>query len=132
MSFAVTAKLISAFAFATRIVQFLSFLSLKFPASSHHLSLYAGLCQTWSETQIVGFLFTSHGIDVHYELNRIPYGTYDATITITCPCNIYPILPHLYLEKKKLGFAGVYLFFLIFAPKHRLWVLVRTASVRRF
>ena len=32
----------------------------------------------------------------------------------------------------KLGYAGVYLCFLIFAPKHRLWVLVRTASVRRF
>ena len=27
--------------------------------------------------------------------------------------------------------TGVY-FFLIFAPKHRLWVLVRTASLRRF
>ena len=26
----------------------------------------------------------------------------------------------------------VYLFFLIFAPKHRLWELVRTASPRRF
>ena len=26
-----------------------------------------------------------------------------------------------------MGFTGVY-FFLIFAPKHRLWVLVRTAS----
>ena len=32
----------------------------------------------------------------------------------------------------KLGYAGLYLFFLIFAPKHRLWVLVRTASARRF
>ena len=36
--------------------------------------------------------------------------------------------PTLYSE------AGVYrgIFFLIFAPKHRLWVLVRTASLRRF
>ena len=48
----------------------------------------------------------------------------------TCPCNEYPLKPHFYLVK--LGFAGVYLFFLIFAPKHRLWVLVRTASPRRF
>ena len=32
-----------------------------------------------------------------------------------------------------LGYAGVYLLlFLIFVPKHRLWVLVRTASTRRF
>ena len=28
----------------------------------------------------------------------------------------------------KLGYAGVNLCFLIFAPKHRFWVLVRTAS----
>ena len=47
----------------------------------------------------------------------------------TCPCNEYPLEPHFYIEK--LEYAGVYLFFLIFAPKHRLWVLVRTASARR-
>ena len=40
ISFAVTAKLISAFGFATRIVQFLYFLNPKFPASSHLLCLY--------------------------------------------------------------------------------------------
>ena len=28
----------------------------------------------------------------------------------TCPCNIYPLKPHFYVEK--LGYAGVYLFFL--------------------
>ena len=28
----------------------------------------------------------------------------------------------------KLGCAGVNLFFLFFAPKHRLWVLFRTSS----
>ena len=33
------------------------------------------------------------------------------------------------IQKKKLGFAGVYL---IFLSKNTLWVLVRTASVRRF
>ena len=32
----------------------------------------------------------------------------------------------------KLGFTGVYIIFLISAEKHRLWVLVRTASARRF
>ena len=35
ISFAVTAKLISTFVFATRIVQFLFFLNPKFPAASH-------------------------------------------------------------------------------------------------
>ena len=41
ISFAVTTKLISAFIFATRIVQFLYFLIPKFPASSHLLCLYS-------------------------------------------------------------------------------------------
>ena len=44
ISFAVTAKLISAFVFATRIVQFLYFLNSKFPASSHLLCLYSSVC----------------------------------------------------------------------------------------
>ena len=33
-----------------------------------------------------------------------------ATIRKTCPFDVYPIEPHFYTEK--LGFAGVYLFFL--------------------
>ena len=32
-------------------------------------------------------------------------------ITKTCPCNVYPIEPHFYIVK--LGFAGVYLIFLL-------------------
>ena len=31
-------------------------------------------------------------------------------IRITCPCNVYPLIPHCYIVK--LGYAGVYLFFL--------------------
>ena len=38
--------------------------------------------------------------------------------------------PHFYIVK--LGFTGVYIIVLISAQKHRLWVLVRTASLRRF
>ena len=41
---AVTAKLISAFVFATRIVQFLYFINPNFPASSHLLCLYSLVC----------------------------------------------------------------------------------------
>ena len=41
---AVAAKLISAFVFATRIVQSLYFLNPKFQASSHLLWLYSPLC----------------------------------------------------------------------------------------
>ena len=38
-------------------------------------------------------------------------------ITKTCLCNVYPLEPHFYIAK--MGYAGVYLFFLFFALKHR-------------
>ena len=41
---AVTAKLISTFVFAPRIVQFLYFLNPKVPVSNHLLSLYSVVC----------------------------------------------------------------------------------------
>ena len=41
-----------------------------------------------------------------------------------------PPKPHFYIVK--MGFTGVYIIFLISAQKHRLWVLVRIASARRF
>ena len=44
ISFAVAAKLISAFVFATYIVQSLFFLNPKFQASSHLLELYSLVC----------------------------------------------------------------------------------------
>ena len=44
ISFAVTVKLISAFIFATQIVQFLFFLISKFRTSSHLLCLYSSVC----------------------------------------------------------------------------------------
>ena len=51
-------------------------------------------------------------------------------ITKTYLYNSDPIKPHFYIIK--LGFTGVYIIFLISAQKHSLWVLVRTASPRRF
>ena len=51
-------------------------------------------------------------------------------ITKTCLYNFDPLKPHFYVVK--LGFTGVYIFFLISVQKHRLWVIVRTASARRF
>ena len=51
-------------------------------------------------------------------------------ITKTCLYNFDPLKPHFYIVK--LGFTGVCIIFLISAQKHRLWVRVRTASVRRF
>ena len=44
ISFAVTAKLISAFVFAARILQSLYFLNPKFQASSHLVWLYSLVC----------------------------------------------------------------------------------------
>ena len=51
-------------------------------------------------------------------------------ITKTRLYSFDPLKPHFYTGK--LGFTGVYIIFLISAKKHRLWVLVRTASPRRF
>ena len=47
-------------------------------------------------------------------------------ITKTYLYNFDPLKPHFYIVK--LGFTGVYIIFLISSKKHRLWVLVRTAS----
>ena len=54
------------------------------------------------------------------------HGPLASCITQTRLCNVDPLKPHFYIVK--LGFTGVYIIFLIFAQKHRLWVLVRTAS----
>ena len=51
-------------------------------------------------------------------------------ITKTCLYNFDPLKPHFYIVK--LGFTGVYIIFLISAQKHKLWVLVRTASLKGF
>ena len=50
-------------------------------------------------------------------------------ITKTYLYNFDPLKPHFYIVK--LGFTGVYIIFHISAQKHRLCVLVRTASSPR-
>ena len=50
-------------------------------------------------------------------------------ITITCLYDFDPLKPHFYIVK--LGFTRVYIIFLNSVQKHRLWVLVRTASPSR-
>ena len=49
----------------------------------------------------------------------------DSFIMKTCLYNVDPLKPR--FNTVKLGFAGVYIIFLISAEKHTLWVLVRTA-----
>ena len=51
-------------------------------------------------------------------------------ITKTYLYNFDPLKPHFYTVK--LGFTEVYIIFLISDQKHRLWVLIRTASLRQF
>ena len=48
-------------------------------------------------------------------------------ITKTCLYNFDLLKPYFYIIK--LGFTGVFVIFLIFAQKHRLWVHIRTASL---
>ena len=55
---------------------------------------------------------------------------YMAAITETCLYNFDPLKTQFYIVK--LGFTGVCIICLIIARKHRLWVIVRTASPRRF
>ena len=59
-------------------------------------------------------------------INIINKPSLQAYITKTCLYNLDPLKSHFYIVK--LGFIGVYIIFLISAQKHRLWVLVRTAS----
>ena len=56
--------------------------------------------------------------------------SFNQIITKTRLYNFDPLKPHFYVIK--LGFTGVYIIFLIFAQKHRLWVLVRTATIYGF
>ena len=48
----------------------------------------------------------------------------------TCLYNFDPLKPHFYIVK--LGFAGVYIIFLISAQKHRLWVLTRRGGSNEY
>ena len=66
ISFALTAKLISAFVFATRIVQFLLYLTPKFQASSHLLCWYSLICvgpgwkpHYWFSHEVAQLTYTS-------------------------------------------------------------------------
>ena len=67
------------------------------------------------------------GLDVQVSDTGSSWSFY---ITKTYIFNFDPLKPHFYIVKR--GLQGYTLFFLISAQKHRLWVLVRTASVRRF
>ena len=75
---------------------------------------------------VYGFDIFPHFVNSHIRISSAR-GIF---ITKICLYNFDPIKPHFYIVK--LGFTGVFIIFLISAQKHRLWVLVRTASPRRF
>ena len=75
------------------------------------------------------FFFFKENMALHPTGSGIQFMTV-YTITKTYLYNFDPLKPHFYIVK--LGFAGVYIIFHISCSKHRLWVLIRTASLRRF
>ena len=83
-------------------------------------------------------VFGVNGLNfIQIEANNIKYFSYLSLETIvdfntmkTSYITLTPLKPHFYIVKQ--GFTGVYIIFLISAQKHRLLVLVRTASTRRF
>ena len=89
------------------------------------------LCAGWSgpalSANCIRALFVRYASDLYSQ--TLDWET-SIDITKTCLYNVDPLKPHFYIVK--LGFTGVYIIFLISAQKHRLWVLVRTASPRRF
>ena len=80
ISFAVTAKLISASVFATWIVQSLPFLNTKFQASSHHLWLYSLVCVGPSRKPWRSVFSERGSIIINYYLY----------IMLICTCNLEP------------------------------------------
>ena len=65
-----------------------------------------------------------------YQKGNLLYSEWSQNVAKTHMYNFDPIKLQFFLVK--LGFTGVYIIFLIPAQKHRLWVLIRTASARQF
>ena len=78
------------------------------------------------------WFFLENGFDISCKLSTL-HEVWDPVVwrkyhheNIPYLYNSDPLKPHFYIVK--LGFTGVYIIFLISAQKHRLWVLVKTAS----
>ena len=69
----------------------------------------------WRRVKITSNYFAGPEMDLNQTLLRTCPEMFSqdmalTSITKTCPCNVYPLEPHFYIAK--LGYAGVYLFFL--------------------
>ena len=82
----------------------------------------------WLDIIVRSFFFLS--LFSHCERSHVSPFIYKELVPITKTYlyNFDTFKPHFYIVK--LGFTGVYIIFLISAQKHRMWVLVRTASPR--
>ena len=69
------------------------------------------------------------GYKIFFMLNSTEHDSFPA-ITKTYLYNVDPLKPHFYIVK--LGFTEVYITAFISAQKIGLWILVRTATTRRF
>ena len=77
------------------------------------------------------FLFSGKTLfQIFFSLGKYLLIVFLFLITKTYLYNFDSLKLHFYIVK--LGFTGVYIIFLMSAQKHRLWVLVRTASSGRF
>ena len=118
--------------FPTLTVQFLFFLNSKFQYSSHVLWLHRSVCvrPVWKFRSPV-FLWRS-SITKHFMcLAQTLRQTFLGVSSTASRKNVYAMYTPLYptFMWQNWGMQGIPIF-LIFAPKHRLWVLVRTASER--
>ena len=110
ISFAVTAKLNSAFVFATRIIQSLFYLNPKFPASSHLLWLHSPVCvgPGWKPRRPVfseqGSIHFSYLIQVHQlGANRIVLTALVGHIVAREPWTRHRVVPACILQLDSLN-----------------------------
>ena len=99
---------------------------------NHFMSQFipSGLCYLNSFDRFFFFFLQQKGCLVVFFFLLLLLLLLHVCITKTRLYNIDPLKPHFCIVQ--LGFTGVYIIFLISVLNHRLWVLVRTASARRF
>ena len=102
----------------------------------HCLCVFSFVYNTWTLFKLIrlgrGVCDDSPWEEPHTPVIPVTFTVFcfQINITKTYLYNFDPLKPQFYIVK--LGFTGVYVIFLISAQKHRMWVLVRTASPRRF
>ena len=73
-------------------------------------------------------MFRNYLVTLFFRKHCLVYMVTGLFITKTSPCNEDLLTPHFYIVTIGV-YRGIH-YFLLFALKHRVWVLVRTASLR--